>query len=119
MGFNTLARQARSPDVPLLTRRRALRSCLLRLSRWTGEKYGEIQARYNTQFGFNDTDLPSADSLLRAIAAVEVERNIYVERLRAFEKRRVKAKARGRRQMTKQEQREGALLGQGHRLTFP
>jgi hypothetical protein len=113
MGFYTKARRVRNPNLPPIIRRSSLRSCLLSLAQWTGEKFGEIVDRFDSRFGFNAHRVPSEDSLLRAIDAVEVERNGYVERLRAFEKKRIKAKARGKRQMTKQEQRDAGQLGRG------
>ncbi len=47
-----------------------------------------------------------------AIDAIEAERNVYVEQLRAFERKRIKAKARGKRTMTSVEQRIAAEIRQ-------
>ena len=112
MSFNNFARKVRRRDLPLSHRRSALASSILRLCWLTGQPFGETKQRYNQGFhvnlGLGPLKIPTEEALLKAIAAVEVERNQFLEQLRAFERRRIRDKMRGKRQPSKSD-----------RLSFP
>lgn len=111
MGFNWYARKARRPEIPLHIRRCALRSCIRRLSLLTGERYTQAVARYDTRFNFNPRKSTERE-LLAALAAVESERNQILERVRAFERRRIREKMRGNRNLSEAHRRAWSELTQ-------
>ncbi len=103
MSFGWYARKARNSQLPLHVRRSAVRSCILRLSWRTGERFHAAVGRFNKQFHFNKRT-SGEGQLLAALTEVERERNLLVERVRSFELKRKKAKREGRRSLTKAEQ---------------
>ena len=100
MSFNYYARRARNRRLDLRRRRCALNSCLLRLAWLTRERYSITRAHFAERFSLDTPPQFSEDQLLDALAAVEVERNRVLERLRAFDRKRLRAKLRGQRQMS-------------------
>ncbi len=100
MSFNNYARQARNPNAPLPMRFSALRSCIIRLIGPDGPAnggYHAASARFDARFGFNGANPPTERQILSALDAMEVSRNRYLEKLRAFERKRIREKARGKR----------------------
>jgi hypothetical protein len=103
MSFHTYARQVRRIDLPFKVRRKAFRSCIGQYHGLIREKFQFTDARFCSHFGFN-ADISEAEAnerLTQAMASLEAERNLFLERLRLFEKRRIKEKMRGRRSPTK------------------
>ncbi len=92
-----------NPTLPLHVRRGALRSCISQLPFRTYEGYNEIIARYDSKFGFNSRS-STEHQLLATLRAIVAERNLYLEKLRAFERKRIRAKSRGRRTFSKADQ---------------
>src|SRR5215218_3270280 len=103
MSFNNDAKWVLNPQLPMSARRYALRSCFQRFTRLAGESYGGVTARYEARFrctGKHSTE----EQLLNALAALTAERNLILEYMRAFELRRIRSKAKGRRTLSKAEQ---------------
>lgn len=64
-------------------------------------KFNSTYLRYSNHFGF-DTDISDADTRLsQAMDALEKERNLFLEKLRLFDKRRIREKIRGQRSPSK------------------
>lgn len=103
MSFNYFARKVMNPNLPMGVRYSALHSCILRLVWKTGEPFTKAVARLNSEFGFKTKD-PSDYQLLSTLAAVERERNLVLEKVRAFEHRRIREKIRGKRCISKKDQ---------------
>jgi hypothetical protein len=100
MSFNTFARKVLDPKFPFKSRRAAFGSCLVRFRR-PKESFRHAYWRYSQRFGF-DEDTPDAGVRLnRAMNALNKERNLFLDRLRLFEKKRIKEKMRGRRTPSK------------------
>jgi len=100
MSFNGSARHVRNPALPLPLRAMALRSCVMRLCRLTGERYTHALARYADTLGIDLTNVTEQE-LLTALARIESERNQILEQVRAFERKRVREKLRGKRRLGK------------------
>jgi hypothetical protein len=66
--------------------------CYCRLTR---QSVKETHSRLRVAFGFPDLRSATPDQLLRALDALEIERNRFLERLRLFERRRSKRKIGG------------------------
>ena len=110
MSFNYQARQVRDPGHPPWLRLSALRACVRRFCNLTGGSYARVSAHLGIDFPFEPGREPPTDEFLRrTLDQVERERSWSLERLRAFEKRRVRAKARGNRQLSSAER---ATLGE-------
>lgn len=104
MSFNHFARKVMNPDLPIGVRYSALHSCILRLVWMTGESFAGSRDRLNSQFGFRRRN-PTESQLLATLAAVERERNLILQQLRAYERRRIREKMLGRRTIPKDEQK--------------
>ena len=101
MGFNAYARRVRRCDLPFAHRRGALRSCIIRYCYLIQVKPQETYLQYVQNFEISE-DSPQADELFnQAINALEKKRNLFLNRLRVFEKRRAKEKMSGRRSPAK------------------
>jgi hypothetical protein len=100
MSFNSSARQARNAALPLPVRAMALRSCVMRLCRLTGERYTHALTRYGDTLGI-DLYRATEQEIATALACIEGERNRTLELMRAFEQRRVLEKRRGKRRWAK------------------
>ena len=101
MSFNYQARQVRDPAHPIWLRLSALRACVRRYCSLTGGSYARVSAHLGVDFPVQPGREPPTDEFLRrTLDQVERERNWSLERLRAFEKKRVRAKAHGNRQLS-------------------
>ena len=104
MGFNYHARKVRDSRLPPWHRFVALRECVASFSWCTGLRFNDLMQRYGLPRSRNPPLPPPDDAfLIGAINALEKERNIFLERRRAFERSRVRAKMRGNRQLSKAE----------------
>ena len=101
MSFNTFARKVRNPKLTINHRRSALMSCILRLAWLRRERYLIVQSRYAKKYNLGSPNIPTEANLLDAIATIEVDRNIFLEKIRSFERKRIREKFRGRRQPKK------------------
>ncbi len=97
MSFHTDARKVRKVDMPFTQRRAAFRSCIESYIWLINGKFNSTYTRFSNHFGL-DTDVPNAaDRLSQAMEALEKERNLFLEKLRLFDKKRIREKARGQR----------------------
>jgi hypothetical protein len=96
MSFNYYARKVRDPRQLRSIRAGALKSCIRHLASLTKLSYCETCSRFAARFNLADLNSLSEGQLLDVLAAVEVERNKFLERLRAFERKRLREKWQGR-----------------------
>ena len=109
-----MARKMRQTERPFTWRRSAFRACLESYSSLCQQSHRAIYARFANEFGFDRDDVADADErLLRALDALEKERNQLLERLRVFDLQRAKAKARGRRTLSKAEREKLDAIRRG------
>ncbi|TYQ30877.1 hypothetical protein [Pseudanabaena sp. UWO310] len=95
--FHTHARIVRRSDLPFHYRRSAFRSCI-QLYHWLiKQKFQTTYLRYSKHFGFDESTGNCNESLNRAMDALETERNLFLEKLRLFDKKRIREKIGGRR----------------------
>jgi hypothetical protein len=101
MSFNYQARRVRDPEHPLWLRLSSLRACVRSYCRLTGGSYANVSAYLEIDLGYDPDRQPPGDEFLRrTLDQVERERSWSLERLRAFEKKRVRAKAYGNRHLS-------------------
>lgn len=106
MSFKCQARKVRNRDLGLWVRLAALRSCIARVAFMENFPYTEIFERLDRQFGFNrcweihPEQVPSEESLLNTLAALEQERNEVIAHLEEFARYRLSEKRNGNRQMS-------------------
>lgn len=101
MSFNYQARQVRDPNHPPWLRLSALRGCVRNFCTLTGARYASVSAYLGIDFLFEPGREPPSDEFLRrALEQVERERSVSLDRLRGFEKKRIRAKTRGNRQLS-------------------
>lgn len=105
MSFNNSANKVLNPQLPLHVRRSALRSCIQRFTWLSKESYTGITARYEAQLDLTDKRLTEYH-LLKALSAMVTDRNLIVENLRAFERKRIREKRSGRRTLSNIQQKE-------------
>ena len=113
MSFRSIARKIREPERSFTWRRSAFRACL-ELIIWFPQSHRAVYARFADEFGFDRDDVADANErILRALDALERERNQMLEKLRAFDLKRVRAKGRGRRTLSKAEREDLAAIRRG------
>lgn len=104
MSFNYHARRVRDPDHPVWRRLSSLRACVRSYCRLTGESFDGTSAALGLEFSRNAPADPPTDAFLRrTLDRVERERNRYLDRLRAWERKRFRAKSLGNRQLSRAE----------------
>jgi hypothetical protein len=105
MGFNQDARLVRDGRLPPWRRFAALRECVRSFCWCTGLHFQETMERFGVPMATRTPPRPPPDDdfLLGAINALEKERNVFLERQRAFARSRIRAKMRGNRQLSKAE----------------
>lgn len=104
MSFLSSARKVRDPDLPLWKRYSALRGCVVSFSFLTKQSYnGTLERLGLTWSVLRPADPPTDEFLRRTLDRLERERTLYLAGLRSFELRRVRAKMRGRRQLSRAE----------------
>ncbi|MBV6626223.1 MAG: hypothetical protein KI793_25370 [Rivularia sp. (in: Bacteria)] len=99
MSFQTYARKVRKIDLSFKNRHSAFRSCINSYCWLTKQEFQFTYARYSNRFGFN-SDIPKdskrvSDRLNQAMDNLKEERNIFLQLLRQFEKKRIQEKMRG------------------------
>ena len=94
MSFNNSARRVRNPELSLKERDSALRSCLALMVGIVGERHSGLRAAYMPWI----PEAPTNQQLMNAMSSLEIARNRHLEKLRAFERKRIREKMRGRRQ---------------------
>ena len=97
MSFNYYARKVRNPRLPLKVRCSSLSSCILRLGWLRRQKYLATRAQFAKYLPATGPMRLDEAQLLVALAAIEIERNRFLEQIRAFERKRIREKLRGRR----------------------
>ncbi|WP_420127908.1 hypothetical protein [Longimicrobium sp.] len=101
MSFYYQARRVRDPGHPPWLRLSALRACVRSFCVLTGGSYARVSAHLGIDFLYEPGRQPPDDAFLRrTLDQVERERNRSLDRLRAVEKKRALAKARGNRQLS-------------------
>jgi hypothetical protein len=101
MSFSYQARRVRDPAHPVWLRLSSLRACVRSYCALTGGSYTRVSAHLELDFLYEPGRQPPSDEFLRrTLDQVERERNESLQRLRAFQTRRVRAKARGNRQLS-------------------
>lgn len=104
MSFASSAREVRDPALPLWRRYSGLRGCVRSFSFLTGRSYNATLERLGLTWSIVRPADPPTDAFLRGtLDLLERERNRYLAGLRGFELRRVRAKMRGRRQLSRAE----------------
>ncbi|HEX2093759.1 MAG TPA: hypothetical protein VHG28_15260 [Longimicrobiaceae bacterium] len=104
MSFSYHARKVRDRTRPPWQRLSNLRSCVSSFCWLTGHPYRATLERLELVWlPWQPRDPPSDEFLQGTLEALERERNRYLEGLRAFERRRIRAKHRGDRQLSKAE----------------
>jgi hypothetical protein len=101
MSFHYQARRVRDPGHPPWLRLSSLRACVRSYCALTGGSYAKVSAYLEIDLRYEPGRAPPADEFLRrTLDQVERERSWSLERLRAFEKKRVRAKSHGNRQLS-------------------
>ena len=118
MSFNWSARRVRSLNLPVWNRLAALRSCIRLFAALTETRYTVMLENLDQQFAFNryrGTELPppTDQQLLVVLATIERERNRHLEKRRAFERKRIRSKMRGDRQLSNIERALSSYEPQG------
>ncbi|HST61698.1 MAG TPA: hypothetical protein VLK84_23565 [Longimicrobium sp.] len=114
MSFLSSARKVRDPDLPLWKRYSALRGCVASFSFLTQRSYNGTLERLGLTWSIvRPADPPTDAFLRRTLDLLERERSRYLAGLRGFELRRVRAKMRGRRQLSRAERAALASLREG------
>lgn len=101
MSFYTDARRVRRTDLPFSHRLSALRSCLTLFHRLTGRGFNKTFARYDKKFDLDINAKDFDDRVIKAINALETERRLFLEKLKVFERIRIREKMLGKRQPSK------------------
>jgi hypothetical protein len=94
MSFNYHARKVRNSALPIAHRYSALCSCLTQLSWLAKQPYGGLCSYFHLQVQEPMTEA----QLLDRLTAIEVFRNRFLEKLRHFDRKRLRQKLQGRRQ---------------------
>jgi hypothetical protein len=112
MSFNYQARRVRDPAHPVWLRLSSLRACVRSYCRLTGVSYADLSAHLGIGFDSVPPREPPDDAFLRrTMDQVQRERNVALDRLRGWERLRVRAKMKGNRQLSGVER--GALRDLG------
>jgi hypothetical protein len=97
--FNCNARKVRNPRLPIGYRKSALVSCSAAV--WPHvsflKRVAWIEIRFGFTFGVESETSPTEQQMLDAVSNLEVERNLWMERLRRYERKRIREKMRGKR----------------------
>ncbi len=114
MSFLSSARAVRDPALPIWQRYSALRGCVRSFAFLTKRSYNGTLERLGLTWSIlRPADPPTDAFLRRTLDLLERERSVYLAGLRAFELRRVRAKMRGRRQLSRAEHAALAALRDG------
>jgi hypothetical protein len=120
--FNAQARRVRNIRLPIPVRVVAFHACIGSYCRLTRQKFQATRERFAVAYwitktppptvvglrlrhGRREFEQPDAQSwfLIQAIDALQRERHAFLERLRRFERRRIREKFRGRRRASRAE----------------
>lgn len=93
MSFNHYARKVRNPALPFPNRVIALATCIGNLRWLMGKRFDEAVE----ELGFSPRDELTEAKLHTVLNRVEAARNCFLERLQAFERKRIREKMLGRR----------------------
>lgn len=98
--FNNSARRVRDGGRPTGERFRAFLWAIEPFAFLTGQRFHAVYLRLGSALGFDWNRLPTDRQLVDAVAQLERERNAHLAELRAFARRRIREKGRGRRQLS-------------------
>lgn len=111
MSFDHYARKVRDADRPPWARLCSLRGCVSSYCWLSRQPYRATLERLGLAWTPDVRREPPSDAFLRAtMDALERERNRCLDELRAFERRRIRAKLRGNRQLSRAEREALARL---------
>jgi hypothetical protein len=111
MPFPRSARTVRDPALPVWLRLSALKGCVRSFAFLTGLSYNATLERLGLTWSpFIPREPPTDAFLRRTLDELERERNIHLHALRGLELKRVRAKLRGRRQLSRAERDARAEL---------
>src|SRR5690606_37003944 len=99
--FNNCTRRVRDSRRPIGQRFGASLWSLESYAYLSRQSFHALYHRIGAELGFDWMDRPTAEQLLDAVTQLERERNRFLEGLRAFARRRIREKARGRRQLSR------------------
>jgi hypothetical protein len=112
MSFNYHARRVRDSGRPPWRRLSSLRACVASYSWLTRTSYRRLLAHLDLEFPDGvPRDPPTDEFLRRTLDQLERARNEYLERLRVFERKRIRAKMQGNRQLSNAERTDLQELG--------
>jgi hypothetical protein len=101
MSFNYHARRVRDRSRPVWCRLQNLRSCVASFSWLTGTSFTGSVNHFGIEWRRDQPREPPTDEfLISVLTELERTRNQYLEALWVFDRRRVRAKTRGSRQMS-------------------
>lgn len=104
MSFNYYARRVRDGGRSPWMRLSSIRACVSSYCWLTGAGYRRMLEHLQLDHSHAiPRDPPTDEFLRRTLDHVERERSAYLERLRAFERKRIRAKVRGNRQLSSAE----------------
>jgi hypothetical protein len=101
MSFHTQARRVRRNDLPLHYRLGAFISCVQLYHSLTHQSFTDTCTRFREHYALHKDSFQLEVRLIQAMDDLETERRLFLDQLRLFEKRRIKAKMQGRRTPTK------------------
>jgi hypothetical protein len=99
MSFNYHARKVRNSGIPIYHRRSALSSCIQNLQWLVKQRYCRLYSYFELNF-HKSTD---ESQLLDRLTAIEVFRNRFLKKQQNFERKRIREKMKGRRQLRKKD----------------
>jgi hypothetical protein len=114
MSFGSLSRQVSDPDRGGGGRFFSFLACAYQLGRWNGEGMRKTYERVGRQLGFSWEERPTTCQLEAAIDILRAEWIVLMKRHDDWVQARRRAKALGRRQLSKVERSELSRLGWRH-----
>jgi hypothetical protein len=119
MSFGYYARRVRDPERGTWRRFSALRACVASFCWLTGVRYRTTLEALKLDPESVRGAIPTDAFLLETLAALEMERARYLERLHDFESTRIDRKAKGNRQLSSAERAALLRLREEIRLPHP
>lgn len=101
MSFFTDSRKVRSNDLPSSRRLCAFRSCVGHFHWLTRQGFNSVLGRYEREFDLDVNAENFNERVVQAINSLEIERRLFLEKLNAFERKRIREKMLGKRSPSK------------------
>lgn len=97
MSFNNFAQNVRDTRLSFATRRIRLNCCIGSFCWLTKQSYRKVHEYYSEKYGFDNPVEQNPAHLLAALDELIAVRNRFLEKLHAFERKRIREKMRGKR----------------------